>query len=127
MIQLGKIFINFPLETSLLGLALNFSMPQLSKAVKSLDLGNKFRKRPISDVPTLLLTGTLDGRNSPKSQQDATQGLSNLTQIKIINGGHDIFMVSPKITDNIKLFLSGRPVKAKTITIDLPYFFEKDN
>jgi pimeloyl-ACP methyl ester carboxylesterase len=109
-------------KSSLLGLALNFPMPQLNKAVEGLDLGDNFRENPISDVPTLLLTGTLDGRTYIESQKLATQGLSNLTQIKVINAGHNLFMVSPEVTKVIKLFLNGKKITTKSITIDLPSF-----
>jgi pimeloyl-ACP methyl ester carboxylesterase len=119
--------VNEQAKDSLLGLALNFPMPQLNNAVEGLDLGDEFRKKPVSNVPTLLLTGTLDGRTYPKGQKEATQGLSNLTQITVVNGGHNVFMVSPKVTENIKLFLSGRPIKTNTITIGLPSFANKIN
>jgi pimeloyl-ACP methyl ester carboxylesterase len=112
-------------KTSLLGLALNFPMPHLNKAVKGLDLGDSFREHPISDVPTLLLTGTLDGRTYMASQKIATKGLSNLTQVTINNAGHNLFMVSPKVTETIKSFLSGKEITSKSISIDLPDFSPK--
>jgi len=112
-------------KTSLLGLALNFPMPHLNKAVKGLDLGDSFREHPISDVPTLLLTGTLDGRTYMGSQKIATQGLSNLTQVTIKNAGHNLFMVSPQVTNTIKSFLSGKEITTKSISIDLPNFSPK--
>ena len=114
--------VNKQAETSLLGLALNFPMPQLNKAVKGLDLGDSFRKDPVSDIPTLLLTGTLDGRTYIESQKLATQSLSNLTQVQVTNAGHNLFMVSPEVTKVIKLFLSDEEVTTKLITIDLPEF-----
>jgi pimeloyl-ACP methyl ester carboxylesterase len=109
-------------KTSLLGLALNFPMPQLNNAVKGLDLGDRFREAPISNIPTLLLTGTLDGRTYLNSQKNATKGLSNLTQVQVINAGHNLFMVSPEITKIIKLFLSDEVITKKSVTIDLPVF-----
>jgi pimeloyl-ACP methyl ester carboxylesterase len=109
-------------KTSLLGDSLNFPMPQLNRAIKALDLGDDFRAEVQSDVPTLLLTGTLDGRTYIKSQQEATQGLSNLTQIMITNGGHNLFMSSPKVTEAIKSFLSNEKIKVTEITVELPDF-----
>ena len=114
--------VNEQAKTSLLGLALNFPMPQLNKSVKGLDLGDNFRVNPVSDIPTLLLTGTLDGRTYINEQKLATKGLSNLTQVHIINGGHNVFMVSPEVTQVIKSFLNNEEVKTKSITIDLPDF-----
>jgi pimeloyl-ACP methyl ester carboxylesterase len=112
-------------KTSLLGLALNFPMPHLNEAVKGLDLGDSFREYPISDVPTLLLTGTLDGRTYMASQKVATQGLSNLTQVTINNAGHNLFMVSPEVTTTIKSFLSGKEITTTSISVDLPNFAPK--
>lgn len=109
-------------KTSLLSKVLNFPMPQLNKAIPGLDLGDGFRQKPVSDVPTLLLTGTLDGRTYIDSQKAATSGLSQLTQVMIVNGGHNVFMVSPEVTEVIKTFLKGEKVSVKEITIDLPDF-----
>jgi pimeloyl-ACP methyl ester carboxylesterase len=114
--------INEQEKTSLLGLALNFPMPQLNKSVKGLDLGDVFREHPINDIPTLLLTGTLDGRTYIDSQNSATKGLSNLTQVQIINGGHNLFTVSPAVSKVIKSFLNNEEVRSKSISIDLPDF-----
>jgi len=109
-------------KTSLLGTALNFPMPHLNKAIKGLDLGDEFRAYPKSDVPTLLLTGTLDGRTYVDSQTEATKGLSKLTQVKIVNAGHNLFMSSPKVTEVIKSFLNDEEVTTKEITVKLPSF-----
>lgn len=68
--------VNKQAADSLLGLTLNFPMPQLNKVVPGLDLGDEFRKDPVSDVATLLLSGTLDGRTYIDSQFDAVKGLS---------------------------------------------------
>jgi pimeloyl-ACP methyl ester carboxylesterase len=114
--------VNKQAKNSLLGLALNFPMPHLNKTVKGLDLGDSFREDPVSDIPTLLLTGTLDGRTYPESQKLATQGLSNLTQVTINNAGHNLFMVSPEVTKIIKLFLDDKEIAVKSISIDLPKF-----
>lgn len=108
--------------SSLLGKMLNFPMPHLNKVISNLDLGDDFRTTPKSDVPTLLLTGTLDGRTYMQSQYEATAGLSNLTKVTIRNAGHNLFMVSPKVTETIKTFLSNKPIEAKEIEFSLPPF-----
>lgn len=107
---------------SLVGKFLNFPMPLLNKVIPDLDLGDDFRQNPESDVPTLLLTGTLDGRTYIQPQRDATQGLTNLTQVMVNNGGHNLFMLSPKVTEVIKAFLNNEPVAIDAIDIDLPPF-----
>ncbi len=111
-------------ETSLLADYLNFPMPQLNKVVKDLDLGDDFRDFPRSNVPTLLLTGTLDGRTYIEGQKEATQGLSNLTQVIVNNAGHNLFMLSPRITKVIRMFLKGDKVNVVRIDVTLPPFVE---
>jgi len=109
-------------EDSLLGKALNFPMPQLNRSIAGLDLGDDFREFPISEVPTLLLTGTLDGRTYIKGQIEATKGLSNLTHVFVKNAGHNLFMSSPKVTETIKRFLKGDKIEQREITVELPDF-----
>lgn len=107
-------------RTSLLGNMLNFPMPQVRGAVPGLDLGDRFRAGLESDVPTLLLTGTLDGRTSVDGQAEAVAGLENLTQVTVVNAGHNLFMSTPDVTETIRTFMRGEPVKKKEIVIPLP-------
>lgn len=107
---------------SLLGGFLNFPMPHAEGAFGDLDLGPEFRQGPETSVPTLLLTGTLDGRTYPESHLEATAGFSNLTHVVIENAGHNLFMVSPEVTDAILAFMRGEPVPATRLRIDLPEF-----
>ncbi|MGJ8680240.1 alpha/beta fold hydrolase [Paraglaciecola sp.] len=109
-------------KTSLLGQYLNFPMPHLNQQIPDLDLGDKFRQKPISSVPTLLFTGTLDGRTYVKSQAEAVSGLSNLHQVTIHNAGHNLFMVSPEVTHIIKQFLNNEKTTITEITVPLPNF-----
>lgn len=109
-------------KTSLLGLALNFPMPQLNEAIPEVTLGNDFRVNPTNAIPTLLLTGTLDGRTYPDGQLEATSGLSRLTHVTVVNAGHNLFMRSPKVTEVIKSFLANGAVAEQEIVIDLPDF-----
>ncbi len=109
-------------ETALIGEMLNFPMPQLTGALVDIDLGDAFRSTPKTNVPTLLLTGTLDGRTYPDSQQEAVAGFSNLSTITVQNAGHNLFMSSPDITDVIQRFMRGEVTGDETITIDLPQF-----
>jgi pimeloyl-ACP methyl ester carboxylesterase len=108
-------------KTALMGLHMNFSLP-LETVEPSLDLGDEFRTAPISDVPTLVLSGTLDGRTYPESGQEATAGLSNRQTVMVTNAGHNLFMLSPDITTVIQDFMRGETVDGREITVDLPEF-----
>ncbi|MEM1080847.1 MAG: alpha/beta fold hydrolase [Pseudomonadota bacterium] len=93
----------------LVGAQLNFPMPQLSKLLPELDLGTDFRTPPISDVPVLVLSGTLDGRTYPDSQRAAVSGLSNAQLVTVHNAGHNLFMSSPAVTERILSFMRNQP------------------
>lgn len=108
-------------ETALMGLHMNFSM-HLETVDPSLDLGEAFRQAPKSDVPTLVLHGTLDGRTYPESGQEATAGLSNRQTVTVTHGGHNLFMLSPDVTAIIQEFMRGENVDGREIIVDLPAF-----
>ena len=107
-------------ETSLLKDYLNFPMPQLNGYVPGLDLGDAFREAPISDVPVLVLSGTLDGRTYPESGREAVSGLSNAHIVTLKNAGHNLFMSSPEVTALIEAFMRGEELSTDTLTVDIP-------
>jgi hypothetical protein len=85
-------------RTSLLGLYLNFPMPQLRGAL-GLDLG---------------------GRTYPDEQAAAVAGLSELTHVMVVNAGHNLFMVSPEVTEVIQQFMRGEEIGAREIVAPPP-------
>lgn len=107
-------------ETSLLKDYLNFPMPHLDNYVPGLDLGDAFREAPISDVPILVLSGTLDGRTYPESGREAVSGLSNAHIVTLNNAGHNLFMSSPEVTALIEAFMRGEVMTTDTITVEIP-------
>ena len=108
-------------KTALLGDLLNYPMPQLNGAL-GLDLGDNFRTPPRGDVPTLLLSGTLDGRTYPQSQREAVAALSNVIHVTVENAGHNLFMVAPEITAIIERFMRNELNGDVTIKVDPPAF-----
>ena len=111
-------------KTALLGDYLNFPMPHFNKLFAGIDLGDEFREDPVSDVPTLLLSGTLDGRTYPASQREALSGMSNLTVVTVVNAGHNLFMTSAEVTEVIQQFMRGEKVTKTEITIAPPSFVD---
>lgn len=106
-------------QSALLGSYLNFSLHFTDQALKhQLDLGEAFRTNPVSDIPTLLIAGTLDGRTYIESQMEATSGLSKRQTIQVINGGHNLFKSSPLVIKNMLLFLQGQPLADPVIQTD---------
>jgi pimeloyl-ACP methyl ester carboxylesterase len=111
-------------KTALLGDTLNYPMPQLASAL-DLDLGETFRQAPKSAVPTLVLTGTLDGRTYPREQQAAVSGLSNAVTVTVENAGHNLFMVSPEVTEVMREFMRGDAPHTRLIRTEAPSFAPK--
>lgn len=112
-------------QTALIGDFLNFPMPHMRGVLGDLDLGDDFREPPVSDVPALLLTGTLDGRTYPDSQEEAVSGLTNVTRVTVVNAGHNLFMVSPEVTDVIQRFMRGEEIAAGHIEVAAPQFVKQ--
>ena len=110
-------------ETALLGPYLNQPV-ELEDVDPSLVLGDAFRTAPVSDVPVLLLSGTLDGRTYLLSQREAVAGLRNAQIVTVVNAGHNLFMSSPEVTTTIKRFMGDDPLLSEEILIDLPAFAE---
>ncbi len=109
-------------KTSLLGDALNFPMPHMADAFKSLDLGEDFRSPVRTAVPTLMFSGTLDGRTYPESAAQIAAGFSNATLITVENGGHNIFEAAPAIQEMIVMFMQGKPITTTKLTLPAPTF-----
>ena len=109
-------------STALLGDALNFPMPHLRDAFGSLDLGDEFRIPVSTDVPALLLSATLDGRTYPESQRETIAGFSNVVHVVIENAGHNLFMVSPRVTETILAFMRGETMADARWAIPPPDF-----
>lgn len=106
----------------IVGRYLNFPMPQATGVIDGLDLGPDFRDGPHGDVPVLLLTGTLDGRTYIAEQAAAVAGLSDVTQVMVVNAGHNLFMTTPEVGEVMGDFMRGDPVRTLEITVELPDF-----
>jgi pimeloyl-ACP methyl ester carboxylesterase len=116
-----RVLIEQQAQSSLLGQFLNDTL-YLIDAAPSYDLGDTFRQKPVSNVPLLLLSGTLDGRTYIDSQREAVSGLKNRQIVTVTNGGHNLFMVSPEVTEAIREFMRGEPVDGREIVVDVPEF-----
>jgi pimeloyl-ACP methyl ester carboxylesterase len=109
-------------KTALLGDALNFPMPHMAEAFRDLDLGEDFRSPVHTDVPTLMFSGTLDGRTYPESAAQIARGFSQGTLITVENGGHNIFEADPRIQAMIVTFMQGKPVETTKLVLPSPTF-----
>ncbi|WP_444925473.1 alpha/beta fold hydrolase [Microbulbifer sp. TRSA002] len=106
-------------QKSLLKDYLNFSL-HYDNLAPELDLGDKFREKPVSNIPVLLFSGTLDGRTYLEGQYEAISGFKNATKITVENAGHNLLMASPEVQDAINLFMEGQPIPNTHIVAKLP-------
>ena len=107
-------------SVALLGDAPNFPMPHLANESGSFRLPDEFRETPSSDVPTLVLSGTLDARTYPEAALEATAGLTERTVITVENGGHNLFFDHPDIVPDIIMFLAGENLEDKVLIAEPP-------
>ena len=107
-------------EGAIFGDATNFPMPHLASAGAAYVLPPEFREGPEGDTPTLVVSGTLDGRTYPESALEATRGLSDRSVLTIENGGHNLFFDHPEVVPSIVAFLSGEPIEHDRLVAPLP-------
>lgn len=107
-------------KTAIFGDVTNFPMPHLNDQGAPYRLSPYFRLDPMSERPTLVISGTLDGRTYPESGLEATSGLMNRTVITVENAGHNLFFDHPDIVPSMIRFLSGEEVEDTTLVAPLP-------
>lgn len=109
-------------DTAMIGDALNFPMPHLAGEAGGLDLGSAFREPLQSDHPTLIVSGTLDGRTFPEAHAEIAQSLSQSVMLTVEHAGHNLFFAHPEVVPRIAAFLSGEAMADDTLTADPPLF-----
>jgi len=107
---------------ALMGEVINFPMPHLGNALGVPDLGNGFRAPFESDVPTLFLSGTLDGRTYPESARAIIQRFRHGHHLIVENGGHNLFEASPLIKDVVVAWFRGEAPAISTLKLPPPDF-----
>lgn len=73
------------------------------------DLGEGFREPIASDVPTLFISGSLDGRTPPANAKDVARGFNNASHLTVVNGGHgnDLLVTDSAVPKAIVSFFAG--------------------
>jgi hypothetical protein len=109
---------------TLLGDAINIPFPGICRGLGIPDLGDDYRRALRSDVPVLIISGTLDGRTPPRNAARVLEGLPNAQHVVIDGAGHSdpLLVSSPKVLDDMKAFLRGEQIPAAQIAIDRPRF-----
>ena len=99
---------------TLLGDAVNMPFPEVCAGLGIPELGDAFRAPVRSDVPALLISGTLDGRTPPGNAEEIVKTLPNAVSLVIEGAGHSdpLFLSSPKILETMQRFLRGEKLAA---------------
>ncbi len=105
----------------ILGDALNFPMPHVAGLRPSLDLGDAFRAPFRSNVPSLFISGTLDGRTNVREAREEIRGFSRGTHLIVENGGHNIYEADKRVADAVVRFFKGESVPT-TLRLEPPVF-----
>jgi pimeloyl-ACP methyl ester carboxylesterase len=101
---------------TLLGDAINFPFPEGCDVWGNPDLGDSYRSRVDSSVPTLLISGTLDGFTPVSNTEEVAKGLPNSVHVIVDGGGHeDLLVGTQKAKEVILEFMKGAPVSTKSI------------
>lgn len=109
-------------KTAVLGDSFNFPMPQLSGAIPGIDLGDRFRASFKTDVPALLIAGTLDGRTPLAEQAEVADQFRRKTQLTVENAGHDVLEAHPDVGPLLVRFFKGEKLGDTTLTLPPPKF-----
>lgn len=106
-------------ENTLLGKKIDFPFPKICEAWNQNDLGDNFRASFKTNVPTLFISGTLDGRTPVSNAEETRQGFSNSQHLIIERAGHsdDLWISSPKIVESMLAFLKGEKITNLRITL----------
>ncbi|MEZ2346439.1 alpha/beta fold hydrolase [Terriglobus sp. RCC_193] len=96
---------------------IDFPIPDICPAVGVPTLPAKDRMPVHSAVPTLFMSGTLDGRTPRRNEEEVRRYFTHAQSILIEGAGHgdDLFVSSPAIGDAMVEYMLTGNVKAKVI------------
>lgn len=104
-------------KQTLLGDAINLPFFGICEGLQVPELGAGFHAVVHADTPTLLISGTLDGRTPPHNATDAMVGLPNAVHLLIEGAGHSdpLFLSSPRILATMQSFMRNEKVVQESI------------
>ncbi|MFP3941614.1 MAG: alpha/beta hydrolase [Thermoanaerobaculia bacterium] len=107
---------------SLLGSGLLEANVALAQGLGVEDLGTEFREPVTSDVPTLFISGSLDGRTPVSNALEVMKGFSEAQHLVVENGGHgdDLLVGTPELAAAIVDFFAGRKRTPPRVVLPAP-------
>ncbi|MDT4895890.1 MAG: hypothetical protein QOH25_967 [Acidobacteriota bacterium] len=107
---------------SLLSDAINFPWPGICEVWGSPDIGDDARTPVKSKVPTLFISGSLDGRTPISNSHELRKGFPNSELFIVDNAGHEDVFTPPATRQAIIEFISGKHLTVKRTTHPLLKF-----
>lgn len=104
---------------SLMGDAFNLPFPGICDVWPHRDLGADFRGPVQSTVPTLFISGSLDGRTPVANARAVMRGFQNGRELLLDPAGHDddLLIATPEIGQIIAAFFAGRAPEATRLDL----------
>jgi pimeloyl-ACP methyl ester carboxylesterase len=104
---------------SLLGGDIDFPIPHVCTLCGLSELPEAFRTPLQCAVPTLFISGSLDGRTPPENAEEVRQGFSKSDHVIIEGAGHgnELFVSSPQIKEIILQFMRSGNVAVGRISL----------
>jgi len=99
---------------TLIGRLVDFPFPEICEQWGAPDLGPVFRSPIKSEVPLLLISGTLDGRTPVSNAEEIQRGFPNSTAVIVEGAGHDS-LLTPQTGELMLQFLKGIPISTRRI------------
>ena len=108
-------------RTALLGNAINypFDVPEFKALWGVTDLGASFRSPVSTDVPTLFLSGTIDGRTSITDAEEVRRGFKRSAHVIVDGAGHNFYTSTPAVMERVRAFLATGKLEGGHITAPL--------
>jgi len=98
-------------RASLVGDGFDFPFPEICESWTHADLGDSFRSPVTSNVPTLFISGTLDGQTPVRNAEEVRAGFRRGAQLIVENASHTYTELEPEdVRDFMIGFLRGETV-----------------
>lgn len=109
---------------ALLADAINWPFPEVCAGAGVGDAGAEFRAPLQSSIPSLLISGTLDGRTPPANAEEVLPGLENAQHLVIEGAGHSdpLFLSSPHILECMLAFMRGEKIPVTRLAVEVTPF-----
>ena len=88
-----------------------FDIPEFRALWNVTDLGAEFRAPVTTNVPTLFLSGSIDGRTSLSDAEEVRGGFTRSAHIVVDGAGHNFYTSTPAVLARMRAFLTDGALK----------------